>query len=91
MSESLYKGMGVFGHVPTPDEVEAKAFVMPRQMQTAPFWAAYACGLSDAGVPDDLVLAVTIAGCKGEFAHNCEPLFSDELDQFGFCDEEVEP
>lgn len=86
MSESLFSGLGVFDHVPTPEEVEAKAFVMPRRLQNGGFWGAYACGLADAGVDPSLVMQIVMAACNGEFAHNVEPMFYGELED-EVCDE----
>lgn len=80
MSNKLYEGMGIFGHVPTPEEAHAKAFVMPRQAQPEGFWAGYCSALSDCGVSDDKVFKLITALCSGQFAHNVEPMFYDELE-----------
>lgn len=72
--------MGMFGHVPTAAEIGAKAFVMPRDLQSQWSWAAYCAGLSDAGVPDADVVGLLMAACNGEFSHNLEPMFGDELE-----------
>ena len=82
MSDSLYVGMGIFGHVPTPEEAHAKAFVMPRRAQPEGFWSGYCSALSDCGIPDAQVCEILMALCKGQFAHNVEPMFYDELDEF---------
>ena len=74
------KHMGMFGHVPTAAEAGAKAFTMDRDLQSSWSWAAYCCGLSDAGVPNEQVLSVLMAACNGEFSHNIEPMFNYELD-----------
>ena len=80
MSESLYEGMGIFGHVPTPEEAHAKAFVMPRQAQPEGFWGGYCCALADCGVDDADIVKLIAAFCSGQFAHNVEPMFYDELE-----------
>lgn len=76
----LYEGMGVFGHKPTPDEAHAKAFVMPRGIGDG-FWPGYCCALADMGVPYLEVTAILYAACDGQFAHNCEPMFDDEIEE----------
>lgn len=80
MSDSLYEGTGIFGHVPTPEEAEAKAFVMHRHSQPDGFWAGYCSALADCGVPDDQVIPILLAFCKGQFAHNVEPMFRYEVE-----------
>lgn len=72
--------MGMFGHLPTPDEVEARAFVMGRELQAEWSWPSYACGLSDAGVPDDIVTMLLLAGARGEMSHNIDGAFDYELE-----------
>lgn len=63
--------MGMFGHVPTPAEIEAKAFVTSAEPWAYQWsWAAYCTGLSDAGVPDAAVAKLLMAACKGEFTGN---------------------
>lgn len=63
--------MGMFGHVPTPAEIEAKAFVTSAEPWAYQWsWAAYCTGLSDAGVPDVAVAKLIMAACKGEFTGN---------------------
>ena len=78
MSE-LYEGAGIFGHKPTPEEANAKAFVMPRAAQPSGFWPGYCCALSDMGVPFEEVNSILIAALNGQFAHNVEPAFMDEV------------
>lgn len=79
--------MGMFGHVPTPEEIEAKAFVTSAEPWAYQWsWAAYCCGLSDAGVPDVAVAKLIMAACKGEFTGNAslgdldEPDWDDDPD-----------
>lgn len=77
---SLYaENGGIFGHVPTPEEAAAKAFVMPRGAQPVGFWPGYVSGLLDAGVPAGRAMPLLGAFCRGEFEHNLEPSFDDEL------------
>lgn len=77
MSESA---MGLFGHVPTPEEVHAKAFAIHRQAQPEGMWPGYVMGLADAGSVDDAqAQQLLFAALNGQFAHNVEPLFDDEL------------
>lgn len=73
----MSEAMGMFGHVPTPEEIEAKAFVTSAEPWAYQWsWAAYCTGLSDAGVPDHVVAELLLAACKGEFAGNVS--FPDE-------------
>lgn len=73
--------MGMFGHVPTPTEIEAKAFVTSAEPWAHQWsWAAYCCGLSDAGVPDVAVAKLIMAACKGEFTGNVSLGDLDEPD-----------
>lgn len=73
--------MGLFGHVPTPEEIHAKAFAMDRRAQPEGMWAGYIMGLSDAGAVDDAKGGrLLIAALNGQFAHNVEPMFDYELD-----------
>lgn len=73
--------MGMFGHVPTPEEIEAKAFVTSAEPWAYQWsWAAYCCGLSDAGVPDVAVAKLIMAACKGEFTGNVSLSDLDEPD-----------
>ncbi len=73
--------MGMFGHVPSPDEVAAKAFAMDRGMQQQWSWPAYCCGLSDAGTADAYVARLVVAACQGESSHNADPAFRGELEE----------
>ena len=67
----MSKATGMFGHVPTPDEIEARAFVTSAEPWAYQWsWAAYCSGLSDAGVPDVAVAKLLMAACKGEFTGN---------------------
>ena len=73
-------GMGLFGHVPTPDEINAKAFVLHRRAQPEGMWSGYVMGLRDAGaVDDEHAQQLLYAACNGQFAHNVEPVFYDEV------------
>lgn len=59
----------MFDHVPTVAEIEARAFTLSQEPWRDQWsWAAYCCGLADAGVPDELVSKLTMASCKGEFS-----------------------
>lgn len=65
--------MGMFGHVPSHGEIEARAFIVSQEPWRDQWsWAAYCCGLSDAGVDDDTVMQLIAASCKGEFTGNVE-------------------
>jgi hypothetical protein len=78
-------GMGLFGHVPTPDEINARAFTLPRQAQPEGWWPGYVAGLRDAGaIYDEEAKQLLFAALDGQFAHNVEPIFNDELEG---CDE----
>ena len=70
--------MGMFNHVPKPDEVAAKAFSMSRDEQEQWSWPSYCCGLSDGGVCDARVTEIMFAAMNGEFSHNIEQAFSGE-------------
>lgn len=73
-------GIGLFGHVPTPDEINARAFTMHRHAQPDGWWAGYVAGLRDAGGVDDMEAQhLLFAALDGQFAHNLEPMFYDEL------------
>lgn len=74
-----------FGHVPTPEEMNAKAFITPREVQMHPsgFFVGYIAGLCDAdAVSDKDAEALIKAAANGQLSHNLEPLFADELDDF---------
>lgn len=78
MSEN---NMGLFGHVPTADEINAKAFVLDRRAQPHGWWPGYIAGLSDAGAVDDAqAQQLLFAALNGQFAHNLESLFYGELE-----------
>ena len=38
-------------------------------------------GRADMGVPCLEVTAILYAACDGQFAHNCEPMFDDEVEE----------
>ena len=75
------KPMGMFGHVPTPEEMEAKAFVTSAEPWAHQWsWAAYCSGLADAGVSVGKVTRLLMAACKGEFSGNVSlPHVEEEL------------
>ena len=65
--------MGMFGHVPTVEEMEARAFTVSQEPWRDQWsWPAYCAGLSDAGVPDEAVMRLMVAACKGDFTGNIE-------------------
>ena len=60
--------MGLFGHVPSAEEIEAKAFITTQEPWRDQWsWPAYIAGLADAGVGDERVCRLLSAACKGEF------------------------
>lgn len=74
-------GMGLFGHVPAADEIHARAFTMHRDAQPEGLWAGYIAGLRDAGaISDKEATRLLFAALNGQFAHNVEPMFDDELE-----------
>lgn len=65
--------MGMFGHVPTVDEISARAFTTAQEPWSGQWsWAAYIAGLSDAGIPDEAAMRLMAAACRGEFGGNLE-------------------
>ncbi len=73
--------MGLFGHIPTPDEINAKAFAMDRRAQPVGMWPGYVMGLRDSDAIDDrYAISLLMAACNGQFAHNVEPLFDYEIE-----------
>ena len=73
--------MGLFGHIPTPDEVNAKAFAMDRRAQPEGMWPGYVMGLRDSGLVDDQYAnTLLMAACHGQVAHNADPLFDYEIE-----------
>ena len=65
--------MGLFGHVPSAEEIEAKAFITTQEPWRDQWsWPAYIAGLADAGVSDARVFRLLSAACKGEFTGNVE-------------------
>ena len=74
-------GMGAFGHVPTPDEINARAFASDREAQPDGWWPGYVAGLRDAKAVDDgQAYELLIAALEGQFAHNTDPIFDYELE-----------
>lgn len=62
-----------FGHVPSIDEMEAKAFVTAQEPWRDQWsWGAYCAGLADAGVDDEQAKLLLMAACNGEFSGNIE-------------------
>lgn len=67
----MSENTGMFGHVPTVEEIEARAFVTSSEPWAYQWsWPAYVSGLADAGVPKDKAIALLMAACRGEFSGN---------------------
>lgn len=77
----MSENMGMFGHVPTVDEIEVRAFVTSAEPWAYQWsWAAYCSGLADAGVPTEVVVKLLMAACKGEFSGNVSLLKEDDAE-----------
>ena len=65
--------MGLFGHVPSAEEIEAKAFITTQEPWRDQWsWPAYIAGLADAGVGDE----------RGACAE-CEYHYTDRMRELG--------
>lgn len=76
-----YGEQGMFDHVPTPEEIEAKAFMLAGEPWAHQWsWAAYICGLIDAGVNVERAHHLLFAACNGEFTGRVEfgPMLDSE-------------
>lgn len=59
-------GLGIFGHVPTAEEIAGKAKEMARLDEEGMWsWPAYVAGLADAGERD--LEPLMMAAVRGEF------------------------
>lgn len=64
---------GMFGHVPSADEMESRAFTVSQEPWSGQWsWPAYVAGLADAGVDGEVAMRLLAAACKGEFTGNVE-------------------